>query len=49
MIRLDNIPRYPGFNHFKSLIGSGEFADGGKLEDLSKVSRPDSSCFEHVV
>ena len=37
LISLQGIPRWPGLNHFKSLSSTGEFADGTKFEDLSKV------------
>lgn len=35
--RLTGIPPWSGLNHFKSLSSTGEFADGTKFEDLSKV------------
>jgi hypothetical protein len=36
--RLDLIPRWKDLNHFNSLKKSGEYTDGTKFEDLSKVS-----------
>jgi len=35
--RLNEMPRWPGLNHFKSLGSMGQFADGTKFEDHSKV------------
>lgn len=35
--RLSKIPPWSGLNHFESLAATGEFADGTKFEDLSKV------------
>lgn len=35
--RFDLVPRWPGLNHFSSVIKTGEFADGSKYEDMSKV------------
>jgi hypothetical protein len=34
---LQGIPHWPGLNNFRSLHSTGEFADGTKFEDLSKV------------
>ncbi|KAF9565919.1 hypothetical protein CPC08DRAFT_629091 [Agrocybe pediades] len=34
---LKNMPRWPGLNHYDALSKTGEFADGTKFEDLSKV------------
>ena len=34
---LQKIPHWPGLNNFCSLGSTGEFADGTKFEDLSKV------------
>ena len=39
--RLNEMPCWPGLNHFKSLGSMGQFADGTKFEDRSKV------CFSH--
>ncbi|KDR67396.1 hypothetical protein GALMADRAFT_232065 [Galerina marginata CBS 339.88] len=36
-LALNNMPRWPGLNHFKSLGSMGQFADGTKFEDHSKV------------
>lgn len=44
MVRLDAIPRWSGLNHFDSLASTSQFADGTKLEDLSKVSQLTTSC-----
>ena len=35
--RLNEMPCWPGLNHFKSLGSMGQFADGTKFEDHSKV------------
>ncbi|KAF8812136.1 hypothetical protein BYT27DRAFT_7221243 [Phlegmacium glaucopus] len=35
--QLDQIPRWKDLNHFNSLKKSGEYTDGTKFEDLSKV------------
>lgn len=35
---LASIPSWSGLNHFTMLKSTGEFADGTKYEDLSKVS-----------
>jgi hypothetical protein len=35
--RLDLIPRWKDLNHFNSLKKSGEYTDGTKFEDFSKV------------
>jgi hypothetical protein len=35
---LQGIPRWPDLYHFRSLNSTGEFADGTKFEDLSKVN-----------
>lgn len=37
MDRMDAIPRWSGLNHFSSIMKTGEFTDGGKYEDMSKV------------
>jgi hypothetical protein len=34
---LQEIPPWPGLNRFKSVNSTGEFADGTKYEDFSKV------------
>lgn len=34
---LDKIPPWSGLNHFHLLRATGEFSDGTKFEDLSKV------------
>jgi hypothetical protein len=34
---LQGISHWPGLNNFRSLHSTGEFADGTKFEDLSKV------------
>lgn len=35
--RIDALPTWSGLNHFCSIIKTGEFADGSKYEDMSKV------------
>jgi len=35
---LASIPSWSGLNHFTTLKATGDFADGTKYEDLSKVS-----------
>jgi len=42
MIRIDNIPRWRGLNHFSSLLKNSEFADSSKYEDMGKVSTCES-------
>ena len=39
--RVDAIPPWSGLNHFSSIIKTGEFADGSKYEDMSKVNKFD--------
>ncbi|EDR06114.1 uncharacterized protein LACBIDRAFT_329259 [Laccaria bicolor S238N-H82] len=35
--RVDALPTWSGLNHFTSIIKTGEFSDGSKYEDMSKV------------
>ncbi|KAF8971925.1 hypothetical protein BDZ97DRAFT_1901552 [Flammula alnicola] len=35
--QIDAIPRWSGLNHFASIMKTGEFADGSKYEDMSKI------------
>lgn len=38
--RFDQIPRWSGLNHFINVLkAAGEFTDGTKYEDISKVSQ----------
>ncbi|EDR03927.1 uncharacterized protein LACBIDRAFT_306610 [Laccaria bicolor S238N-H82] len=37
-VKIDAIPPWSGLNHFNSIIKTGEFSDGSKYENMSKVN-----------